>query len=307
MSLSRSLLLHAANNKFLRKHLPDFYFVKNAVKRFMPGEKPDDAIEAAKKLQKQNLGAVITYLGENLIKLSEAEFVKDHYIEVLKRISKENLNAEISLKLTQIGLDLSFEKTIAHFEEISAKAKELNNFVWIDMEGSSYVQTTIDFYKKIYKKFNNTGLCLQAYLLRTKNDIENNLDTNSNIRLVKGAYKEPSEIAFQGKADVDKNYITIAEILLNKAKNYSSRIVFGTHDLKIIKHIKQAANELGDINFEFHFLYGIKTSEQIKLANEGYNVKSLISYGEAWFPWYMRRLAERPANLWFVLKNIFSS
>ncbi len=307
MSLFRSFFLWTSNNKSLRKNLPNFYFVRKAVKRFMPGEDLDDAIEAAKKLQKKNLGAVFTYLGENLTNISEAEFVKDHYIQVLKSISKENLNSEISLKLTQLGLDLSFEKAIFFFEEIAAKAKELNNFVWIDMEGSVYTQTTIDFYNKVHKKFNNTGLCLQAYLFRTKDDIEKHLDVSSSIRLVKGAYKEPPEIAFQKKADVDKNYLSIAEILLQQFQNSDRRIVFGSHDLKIINHIKQIANKLSiNEKLEFHLLYGIQTTEQIKLANEGVNIKTLISYGKAWFPWYMRRLAERPANVWFVLKNIFS-
>jgi len=307
MSLFRSLFLWTSNNKSLRKNLPNFYFVKKAVKRFMPGENLDDAIEPAKKLQRQKLGTVFTYLGENLTNISEAEFVKDHYIEVVKRISDENLNSEISLKLTQLGLDLSFEKAILFFEEIAAKAKELNNFVWIDMEGSSYTQITIDFYNKVHKKFNNTGLCLQAYLFRTKDDIEKHLDDSSSIRLVKGAYKEPPEIAFLKKANVDKNYLAIAEMLLKQSQDSKRRIVFGTHDLKIINHIKQIALKL-NINekLEFHLLYGIQTSKQIKLANEGVNVKTLISYGKAWFPWYMRRMAERPANVWFVLKNIFS-
>ena len=272
----------------------------------MPGENLNDAIEAAKKLQKPKLGTVFTYLGENLTNISEAEFVKDHYKEVLKRISNENLNSEISLKLTQLGLDLSFEKAILFFEQIAALAKELNNFVWIDMEGSNYTQATIDFYNEVHKKFTNTGLCLQAYLMRTKYDIENNLDYNSSIRLVKGAYKESPEIAFQKKSDVDKNYISIAKMLLQQSQTSRRRIVFGTHDLKIINHIKQTAFKLNTNELELHLLYGIQTSEQIKMANEGLNVKTLISYGKAWFPWYMRRLAERPANVWFVLKNIFS-
>lgn len=306
MNLFRTALLWASNNKILRNNLPEFYFVRRAVKRFMPGENLDAAIEAAKNLQRQNLGSVFTYLGENLLDISEAEFVKDHYIEVLKRISFENLKAEISLKLTQIGLDLSFEKSILYFEEIAAQAEELNNFVWIDMEGSDYTQITIDFYNRVHKKFSNTGLCLQAYLLRTTSDIKNQLNINSSIRFVKGAYKEPPGIAFQKKADVDKNYLNIAEMLLQRSFSTKAKIVFGTHDLKIINHIKQTADRLNSNEKEFHLLYGIQTSEQIKLAKQGFKVRTLISYGKAWFPWYMRRLAERPANVWFVLKNIFS-
>lgn len=308
MNLLRSLLLWASNNNILRRKLPNIYFVRKAVKRFMPGEKLNDAIEAAKKIQQNNLGTVFTYLGENLIDILEAEFVKNHYINVLQKISDEKLNTEISLKLTQLGLDLSFEKALKHFEEIVLQAKNLNNFVWIDMEGSSYTQTTLDFYKKVSKNFDNCGLCLQAYLYRTRNDIEKNLNINSSIRLVKGAYRESPEIAFRKKPEVDKNYTGIAEILLERLKDSNARIVFGTHNPKIINYVKEYAKKINleKEKIEFHLLYGIQTSEQKKLASEGLRVKVLISYGEAWFPWYMRRLAERPANIGFVIRNIFS-
>jgi proline dehydrogenase len=308
MNLLRSLLLWASKNNALRSTLPDIYFVRKAVKRFMPGEKLDDAIEAAKKLRQNNLGTVFTYLGENLTEISEAEFVKGNYVKVLQKISDEKLNAEISLKITQLGLDLSFEKAVKHFEEIVSRANSLGNFVWIDMEGSSYTQTTLDFYNKVSRNFTNCGLCLQAYLYRTKNDIEKNLKINSSIRLVKGAYRESSEIAFQKKSEVDKNYIDIAKILLERSKDSEARIVFGTHDSKIINYVKEHTKKINieKEKAEFHLLYGIQTLEQGKLVGEGLHVKVLISYGEAWFPWYMRRLAERPANVWFVLKNIFS-
>ena len=270
----------------------------------MPGENLNDAIEAAKKLKEQKLGTVFTYLGENLNNISEAIAVKDYYIDILKKISLADINAETSLKLTQLGLDISFEKSIDFFEEIAAKAKEQNNFVWIDIEGSRYTQVTIDFYNQVHKKFNNTGLCLQAYLFRTRNDIENNLDNSASIRLVKGAYREPPEVAYQKKSDVDENYLKIAEMLLQQSLNSERRIVFGTHDLRIINHIIQTAGKLKINELEFHLLYGIKKVEQAKLAQD-YIVKTLISYGESWFPWYMRRLAERPANIWFVLKDVF--
>jgi len=149
-------------------------------------------------------------------------------------------------------------------------------------------------------------LCLQAYLLRTKNDIQYNLDASSSIRLVKGAYREPPGIAFQKKSDVDKNFLELTEILLKQSEPDQSKIVFGTHDLEILKRIKKISQKIKKDELEFHLLYGIKPNEQIKLAEEGYKVKVLISYGEAWFAWYMRRLAERPANIWFVIKNIFS-
>jgi proline dehydrogenase len=303
MNIFRSILLWSSKNQFLKNNLPGFYFVNKAVKKFMPGEKAENAIEAAKMLSHKKLGTVLTYLGENLNHISDAEAVKDLYIDLLEKIYTEKLDAEISVKLTQLGLDISYDKAVYFLEEIAAKAKDINNFVWIDMEGSSYTEVTIKFYNQVHNKFKNTGLCLQAYLYRTKNDIESVLDNSSSIRLVKGAYKESAGMAFQNKSEVDKNYLAIAEILL-KAKQHSERkIVFGTHDFKIINKIKETSGKAS----EFHLLYGIKMADQIKLAEEGYKVKTLISYGEAWFPWYMRRLAERPANIWFVLKNIFSN
>ncbi len=302
MSLLRNSLLRISRSTFLKTYLPEFYFVKKAVKRFMPGEKLSEAIGAAQKLNEQNIGIVFTYLGENLNSISEAETVKDHYIEVLNNISLYKLNAEISVKLTQLGLDISFDKAIMFFKNICLHAKEINNFVWIDMEDSSYTEKTINFYNSVHKEFPNTGICLQAYLKRTQNDIINILDNNASIRLVKGAYKESENVVFQKKSEVDENYLAIADILLNNSINKDRRIVFGTHDLNIINKIKNYS----DTKPEFHLLYGIKSSEQLNLVKDGFKVKTLISYGDAWFPWYMRRLAERPANVWFVLRNIFS-
>jgi len=270
----------------------------------MPGETLSEAIEAALNLNKKNLGIVFTYLGENLTSLSEAEIVKEHYHNVLNEIHTKNIDAEISIKLTQLGFDISYDKCMNNYEELAEKAKEINSFVWIDMEGSKYTQSTINFYNNVSKRFSNTGLCLQAYLLRTLDDILN-INPAASIRLVKGAYKEIPEIAYQKKTDVDKNYFNAAEILLKNSLHSGGRKVFGTHDINLINKIKDIAGRL-NVKPEFHMLYGIKTNEQIKLADAGYKVKDLISYGEAWFPWYMRRLAERPANVWFVIKNIFS-
>lgn len=305
MNLFRNILLWASKNEFLKRNLPGFYFVKKAVKRFMPGKKLEDALEAAKELNRKNLGVVFTYLGENLNNISEAEAVKNHYVEVLQNISLLKLDAEVSVKLTQLGLDISFEKSIDFFYEVADKAERLNNFVWIDMEGSRYTQITLDFYNIVRRKYQNTGICLQAYLRRTRSDIVNIYDKSSSIRLVKGAYKEPPDIAYQRKSEVDNNYLLIAEMLQKQSDYSGGRIVFGTHDLRIINMIKQLAENFNTTMPEFHLLYGIKTGEQIRLAKEGVRIKTLISYGEAWFPWYMRRLAERPANTWFVLKNIF--
>jgi proline dehydrogenase len=308
MGISRNILLWASRNEWLKSHVPKMKFVKKAVKRFMPGERVDDAIYATRELMKHNIPTTFTHLGENITTLDEAEYNTQHYLDLLGRIKKENLDIEISLKLTHIGFDLSFDKTFELFSGISEKARQLNNNVFIDIEDSSYAEKTINFYKQIKEKYNNVGLCLQAYLYRTMHDIKGMMDINPRIRLVKGAYKEPSTIAFKKMHRVDENFLLISKFLLEQIKIKNIRVAFATHDLKLQEQIKNDAERLGlpKEKTEFQMLYGIKTSEQYKLASEGYNVRTLISYGEHWYPWYMRRLAERPANVGFILKNLFS-
>ncbi len=308
MSLGRNILLWCSKNEWLKKSFPKMKFTRRAVKKFMPGETVKDAITATRKLLENNIPATFTHLGENITTLEEAEENTKHYIALLDKINNENLDIEISLKLTQIGFDLSFDKTFELFSQIAAKTKDNNNFVFIDIEDSSYVDKTIDFYKKIKKKYDNVGLCLQTYLYRTMKDIEQMMDINPTIRLVKGAYKEPETVAFKSKKKVDENFFKISEFLLERIKELSWRSAFATHDMNLVKRIEDVGARLGieKSNLEFHMLYGIKSSEQLKLIADGYRVRVLISYGEAWFPWYMRRLAERPANVGFVLKNLLS-
>ncbi len=250
-----------------------------------------------------------THLGENISSLTEAEANTEHYLDLLDKINKEKLDIEISLKLTHIGLDLSFEKTLKLFSSIASKAKSMDNYVFIDIEDSSYADKTIDFYKKIKVKHQNVGLCLQAYLYRTMDDIKGMIDLNPCIRLVKGAYKESSSVAFPKLSQVNDNFVLLSNYLLEQIKEKDIRVAFGTHDLLIQEQVKKVAFKLRLPNerFEFQMLYGIKNSEQYKLASEGYKIRTLISYGEHWYPWYMRRLAERPANVGFVLKNILSN
>ena len=308
MGISRNILLWASKNEWLKNRIPKMNFVQKALKRFMPGEKVEDAINATRELLKHNIPTTFTHLGENITSLEEAEINTQHYIDLLDRIHKEKLDVEISLKLTHIGLDLSFDKTLELFLKIADKAKQLSNNVFIDIEDSSYVDKTIQFYRKIKEKHNNVGLCLQAYLYRTMDDIKSLKDINPCIRLVKGAYKEPSTVAFPKMSKVNENFLSLSKYLLGQMKDKGTRAAFGTHDLLIQEHIKNEAAKIGLPNnaVEFQMLYGIKTSEQIKLASEGYKIRTLISFGDHWYPWYVRRLAERPANVFFVLKNIFN-
>lgn len=308
MGISRNILLWASRNEWLKSRIPKMKFVQRAVKRFMPGTTAEDGIRATKEILKYNIPTTFTHLGENITTLEEAEDNTQHYLNLLEKISKENLDIEISLKLTQIGFDQSFQKTLELFTLIVDKAKHLNNNVFIDIEDSSYADKTINFYKKIKEHYNNVGLCLQAYLYRTMDDLKKMIEINPWIRLVKGAYKEPSTVAFPKMSQVNENFMSLSKYLLEQIKEKGIRVAFGTHDLAIQEQVKKEAKSIGinKKNLEFQMLYGIKTSEQYKLASEGYRIRTLISYGEHWYHWYMRRLAERPANVGFVLKNIFN-
>ena len=308
MGIGRNLLLWGSRNNWMKNNVPKFNFVKKAVKRFMPGETAEDAINATRVLLEKNNPTTFTFLGENIKDISEGEIVKQHYLKLLDKIHEADLDIEISLKLTQLGFDISFEKTFEFFKEIVLKAKNYNNAVFIDIEDSSYVDKTIEFYRKLKSEFDNIGLCLQAYLYRTQNDIEKMMDINPWIRLVKGAYNEPVSVAFKEKNKVDENFFELSKILVKAIQEQGIRVAFGTHDLELQTRIKKLAIEAGlkRNQVEFQMLYGIQSQAQFKLAEEGYKIRTLISYGNAWFPWYMRRLAERPANVGFVLKNIFS-
>ena len=308
MGVGRNILLWGSTNDWMKKNVPQFNFVKNAVKRFMPGETTSDAISAARELKHNSIKTTFTYLGENIKEISEAEQAANHYYQLIEQIHKEKLDTEISLKLTQIGLDLSFDTAFPLFQQIAHKAKECNNNVFIDIEDSTYVDKTIEFYKKIKENYDNVGLCLQAYLHRTIDDLKSMIDINPWIRLVKGAYNEPDTIAFKEKRKVDENFFSLSKYLLEQIRDKGIRVAFGTHDLNLQEQIKNEAKKMGMLNnlVEFQMLYGIKSAEQIKLAEEGYNVRTLISYGKAWYPWYMRRLAERPANVGFVLRNLLT-
>ncbi len=308
MSLSRSALLWMSQNNFLRTTFPRFGFVRNAVRRFMPGEQLEDALTAAAALQSEGLPTILTHLGENISELREAENVTNHYLDVANQVSQRHLDSYISVKLTQIGFDIDTEACYKFFTQLATRARELGNLVWIDIESSAYTEGTIEFYRRAKKQFENTGVCLQSYLYRTERDLMELLAEGSRIRLVKGAYKEPPSIAMPKKQDVDENFFVCARKIL--AHTQSSGIVhgIGTHDMKLIRRIIEEANRMGlpREKYEFQMLYGIRSADQRQLRSEGYRVRVLISYGTYWYPWYLRRLAERPANVWFVVKNLLA-
>ena len=308
MSVMRSVLLHASRSQWLRERLPRFQFARRAVARFMPGEDVGAALNAVQGFQPSGIGGVLTYLGENVNDAAEAREVTHHYCDVLSRIEAAGLNCEISVKLTQLGHDIRADISLANVLTIAERAESAGIFVWIDMEDSSYTDSTLDLYRELRSKYPNVGVCLQAYLYRTARDLETLLPLAPAIRLVKGAYREPPDRAFPRKKDVDANFLVLATELLNALQLGSARAAFATHDPRLIDRIQAAAGakRIPKDAYEFQMLYGIRSGAMQSLRVHGHLGRVLISYGPAWFPWYMRRLAERPANLLFVLRNVFS-
>jgi proline dehydrogenase len=309
MSLMRRSLLKASQNQWLREHAPRYGFMRRTVTRFMPGENVEDALAAAQTLASNGIGAVLTHLGENITDRAEAQEVTKHYLNVLDRIRAANLPAEVSVKLTQLGLDLDnefcYSNLVALIEHTPAEKT-----LWIDIEQSPYVDVTLQLYRRARKAYANVGVCVQAYLFRTEKDLDALISIGASVRLVKGAYNEPAEIAFPLKRDVDENYLHLAQRLLSpESRKMRVRAAMATHDRVLIKKIVEwsASQGIAKANLEFQMLYGIQRSEQLRLVRDGYRCNVLISYGSFWFPWFMRRLAERPANVLFLARNFFSS
>jgi proline dehydrogenase len=307
MNPARSILLAASQNAWLRDHAARHKFVRRAVSRFMPGEELSDALAAAQRLQSKNIGSIFTRLGENITDQAEAQSVTEHYLEVLRSVREQQLDAEVSVKPTQLGLDLSPELCYGNLKTIIGQ-EDPRRVVWIDMEASNYVDATLQLYRRALGEFSNVGVCLQAYLHRTGDDLASLLPLRASIRLVKGAYSERPEIAFPEKSRVDENYFLLAkEMLLAKKAEPQIRAAFGTHDVVLLRRISEfaAASGLPKTGVEVQMLYGIQRGAQERLAREGYSSKVLVAYGSHWYTWFVRRLAERPANLWFVVQNLF--
>ena len=307
MGLSRTILLAMSESEWLRVHAPRYRFVRRTVDRFMPGERLEDAINAASGLEKQQIGTVFTALGENVADPAEAEKESLHYVEALDQVRKAGLGTEVSVKLTHLGLDLDPELCYRNLKRIIDHATE--GVVWIDMEQSSYVDRTFAIFNRARAESPRVGICVQAYLYRTAKDLEALIAMGAAVRLVKGAYKEPKEVAFPKKADVDRNYFDLTKRLLSdEARKAGVRAGIATHDVELIRRINEhaASRGLGKKDYEFQMLYGIQRAEQLRLAQEGYKSVVLVAYGTYWYPWFMRRMAERPANAWFALKNIIS-
>jgi proline dehydrogenase len=302
----RRVFLWAARNQWLKAHLPSLPFMQRAVRKFMPGETLDAALIAAAPLQAAGIGTMYTRLGENLESLAEADEVAAHYVHVLDEIAARGITGEISVKPTQLGLDHDEDRALQHLVALAEHAATTGSYVWVDMEGSAYTEATLRLYERLRTVQPRTGICLQAYLKRTAGDIARLMPLDPAIRLVKGAYDEPAAIAYRDKRQVDASYLGLAVSFLKDGHGRPIRLGLGTHDVALIEQIASQVEPagIGRDGFEVEMLYGIRTKEQFRLAAAGYRVQTLIAYGDAWYPWYMRRLAERPANVTFAIRSL---
>ena len=309
MSIMRSLLLAGAENAWLREKATRTRFVRRSVSRFMPGESLDDALDACRRQQvDHHTGTLITRLGENLSSVAEARAVTTHYLGVIDAVAASSLDTHASVKLTQLGLDLGLDACEQNLRQLVTRAEARSRMVWIDMESSRYVDPTLELFRRVRGRSAAVGLCLQAYLRRTPADLEALLPLAPAIRLVKGAYREEASVAFPRKADVDEQFFRLASRLLEPGLPAGTCLGVGTHDARLVGRLQAviAARGAAPSSYEFAMLYGIQRPLQARLVKEGAPLRVLVSYGEYWFPWYMRRLAERPANVLFVAKSFFA-
>jgi proline dehydrogenase len=300
--ISRAALLYLSQKNELKDFFSKFPGFSRVTRRFIAGENIDDAIAAILELNQAGMAATFDHLGESTTSRAEAEADVREYLRVLDRIENTGANSNVSVKLTQLGLDIDENYCLQNARRIVEAAKRHGNFVRIDMEDSSKTDATLAIFRRLYGEYGNVGIVLQAYLYRTEKDVDDVLAMGARVRLCKGAYKEPAEVAFPEKSDVDANYIRLMKKLLKSGVYHG----VATHDEKMIAATREfAAGEgVSKDAFEFQMLYGIRRDLQLKLVRDGYRMRVYVPYGEYWYPYFMRRLAERPANVWFVLKNL---
>jgi proline dehydrogenase len=301
------MLLWCSTNRWLNAHVPRWRFARRAVRRFMPGTNLEAALGEAASLQARGIGALLTCLGESVTRLEEADQVCDHYLAVIDTVAARRLDAHLSVKLTHLGLDLSPPHAAGLFLRLARRAAVHGQRLWIDMEQSGYVDATLAVFRAARAEVDNAGVCLQSYLRRTPADLDVLRPFAPHIRLVKGAYREPPDIAFPRKRDVDHAFEDLARRLIVEARHNGAVVGIGTHDDRLIDRAAALARaaDLPSDRCEFEMLYGINRRAWDRLARAGHRVRVLISYGDHWYPWYVRRLAERPANVLFALKSLW--
>ncbi len=302
--LTRSALIYLSRQEGLKEFAARFRPFKKLTTRFVAGETIDEAAAAIQELNAEGCSASFDHLNESVANSAEAEAEVKEYLQILNRIDETGINCNVSIKLTQFGLELDPELAYRNSRAVVEDAARRENFVRVDMEGSNVTQLTIDIFKRLRAEFglDDVGIVLQSYLRRTYADAQELVKLPARIRICKGAYNEPPEVAFPNKKDVDENYVRVMQLLL------SSGIYHGiaTHDPKMIGATIDFVQRQGISKgtFEFQMLYGVRRDLQRQLAKDGYNLRVYVPYGKHWYPYFMRRLAERPANIWFVLKNL---
>jgi proline dehydrogenase len=299
----RSTLLKLSENKKFARWVTSNRTTRKMSHRFVAGETLEEAIAAARVCNDRGMSVSLDYLGENVATAADAQRARDAYLEVFDRIAAEKLDANVSCKLTQLGLDMSAEFCEGQVLSIVERAASYGNFLRADMEGSPYTERTIDVVKRVRSQSTAIGTVIQAYLYRSEQDVNDLLAYGCRIRLCKGAYKEPPEVAFPKKEDVDANYVKLIQLLLPSGFYHG----IATHDPKMIAATIRCAAEkkISKEDFEFQMLYGVRTDLQRQLVRDGFRLRIYIPYGQDWFPYFMRRLAERPANLAFFVRNFF--
>jgi proline dehydrogenase len=302
--LARSALLWASRNDGLERFVRSSRAIRPLVSRFMPGESVEDALRAVRELRAARTPSIITYLGENSASDADADETVAEYQRLLAALRAELSDTHISIKLTQFGWDLDRARALDRVRAVARMAAAAQAVMAIDMESSEYADSTVTAYEALARDFTDAALCLQAYLHRTPDDVQRLLAVRPYIRLVKGAYREPAAVALQSRTAVDARYELLARELLGRVRD-GVRVAFGTHDLTLLRRVTRDARTLGVAagEYEIQMLYGIQNEARRALALEGERVRVLISYGRAWYPWFMRRLAEKPSNLLFVARS----
>jgi proline dehydrogenase len=303
--MMRALLLKLSNSPGLARWVTSHKTTRRMSQRFVAGEQLNQVIAAAHVCNSAGLKVSLDLLGESVTNIEQARAARDTYLKIFDRIAQEKLDANVSLKLTQLGLDLDGALCGDLLDEIVNHAASYGNFVRVDMEGSAYTERTLETVKRARAKNPSVGVVVQSYLRRTESDVRDLLAAGCRLRLCKGAYKETPDVAFPAKSDVDANYVALMKVLLPSGIYHG----IATHDPKMISATEQFAAEqkIAKEKFEFQMLYGIRTDLQRELVKRGYNMRVYIPYGRDWFPYFMRRLAERPANMLFFAKNFFRS
>jgi len=298
----RALLLFLSHREGFKNFALRFKVFRQTAWRFVAGETIDDAIRAVREANRQGMRGSLDLLGENTLSREDAQKATQEVVEMLDRIEAEKVDCNVSVKLTQLGLDLDTEYCFQNLARIVGHAGERGNFIRVDMEDSHYTQRTIDIVLRLRRTSDNVGAVVQSYLYRTEQDVITLIENHTRIRICKGAYLEPETVAFKRKRDTDANFVKLMKLMLESGIYHA----IATHDEAIISATQRFAKErnLPKESFEFQMLYGVRRELQQRLTQEGYNVRIYIPYGRRWYPFFMRRLAERPANVFFILRNL---